>query len=29
MPMLDVAMIVLTLILFWVLDRYTVGLERL
>jgi len=27
--MLDIAMIVLTLILFWVLDRYTVGLERL
>jgi len=27
--MLDLAMLALTLVLFWVLDRYTVGLERL
>jgi len=27
--MLDVAMIALVIVLFWVLDRYTVGLERL
>jgi hypothetical protein len=27
--MLDLAMLALALVLFWVLDRYAVGLERL